>query len=117
MRVFTLPRIGTIRQIGAVAQQLRLPAQRSRADARTLRQGREAWCLLRKKHVARVVARQHAGDLQPLGQPSLDILQRMHGEVDMAVDQRLIDLLGEQALAADLGKRGDPAPGRRSCGS
>ena len=29
----------------------------------------------------------------------------MHGEVDAPVEQRLLDLLGEQALAADLGQR------------
>ena len=29
----------------------------------------------------------------------------MHREVDAAVEQRLLDLLGEQALAADLGQR------------
>ena len=29
----------------------------------------------------------------------------MHGEIDAAVEQRLLDLLGEQALAADLGQR------------
>ena len=29
----------------------------------------------------------------------------MHGGVDHAVDQRLLDLLDEQALAADLGQR------------
>ena len=28
----------------------------------------------------------------------------MHGKVDMTIEQRLIDLLGEQALAANLGE-------------
>ena len=29
----------------------------------------------------------------------------MHREIDRAVDQRLVDLLGEQPLAADVGER------------
>jgi hypothetical protein len=29
----------------------------------------------------------------------------VHGDVDAAVQQRVVDLLGEQALAADVGER------------
>ena len=39
----------------------------------------------------------------------------MDGKIDRARKQRLLDLLGEQALAADLGQRpvADPVAGRR----
>ena len=38
------------------------------------------------------------------GELGLEVLQAVHGEVDPAIEQRLVDLLGEQALAADLGE-------------
>ncbi len=40
----------------------------------------------------------------PGGSVGLQVLQGMHGEIDAAVVQRLMDLLGEQPLAADIGE-------------
>ena len=40
----------------------------------------------------------------PGGSVGLQVLQAVHREVDPAIGQRLVDLLGEQALAADLGQ-------------
>ena len=42
---------------------------------------------------------------RPAGSTRRHVLHGMHGEVDVAGQQRLLDLLGEQALAADLGER------------
>ena len=44
-------------------------------------------------------------DHEPVRQHGRHVLRRMHREVDRAGGERLLDLLGEQALAADLGER------------
>jgi hypothetical protein len=59
----------------------------------------------RQKRVAWVVARQHTRNRQPVREPSLQIFQGMHRQVNMPGDQGLLDLLDEQPLAADLGEQ------------
>ena len=54
------------------------------------------------QRVARILAPQRAGEHDAGRQLGLQVLQAVHREVDAAVEQRLVDLLGEQALAADL---------------
>ena len=94
-------------------QQLRLPADRGGADQRAQRQAGERVggidrCIGRAQaedqRVARVLARQRAGQHDAGRQRGLQVLQAVHREVDAAVGQRLVDLLGEQALAADVGQ-------------
>jgi hypothetical protein len=99
-------------QVGSQRQQLRLAPQRRGADHRALLQiGDRARSRSgtrtggRDEHVARVLALGHAVDRQPVGEPRLHVLERVDGDVDLAVAQRLLDLLGEQALAAGLGQR------------
>ena len=58
----------------------------------------------RQQRVARVGARQDGGQPQPLGHPGGQILQRMHGEIDPAIQQRFFDFLCEKPFAADLGQ-------------
>ena len=41
----------------------------------------------------------------PVGQGGRHVLHRVDGEVERALEQSGLDLLGEQALAADLGQR------------
>ena len=55
--------------------------------------------------VARILARQEGGELEPVRQHRRHVLGGMHGDVDAAGEQRLLDLLGEQALAAGLRQR------------
>ena len=57
------------------------------------------------QRIARILARQRAGQHDAGRQLGLQVLQAVHGEVDPAVQQRLVDLLGEQPLAADLRQR------------
>ena len=45
--------------------------------------------------------RQH----EAFGQFGGQVLQAVHGQVGAAVEQRLLDLFGEEALGADLGQR------------
>ena len=54
------------------------------------------------QRVAGVLAPQRAGEHDAGRQRGLQVLQAVHREVDAAVGERLVDLLGEQALAADL---------------
>ena len=84
-------------------EQLRGAARGAGADACTVRQcsnGARA-----NQHIADILARQHGGNGDFSGADSLDILGRMHGKVDLARQQRGIEFLGPQRLAADLGQR------------
>jgi hypothetical protein len=59
----------------------------------------------RHEGVAHIFARQVAADHQPVGLQGRHVLHRMDGDVDAARSQRLLDLAGEEALAADLLQR------------
>ena len=112
-RVATLPRSGTTLQVRPALQQLRLAAQRRGADDAALRQLGKRSAPARDQRVARILARQRRGEDDRLRQPRRQVLDRMHRQIDPPVQQRLVDLLGEQALAADLGQRPveDPVAG------
>ena len=106
------------RDPGACRSNWASPPQRSGADPRAGRQIAEARPPLdrpARRAGRRAAARSRSRD--PSGSTGLHILQRMHRQIDAPVEQRLLDLLGEQPLAADLGEQAGPAPGRRSCGS
>ena len=60
---------------------------------------------VRDQRVAWVGPGQHGRHDQPLGQPGRHVLHRVHREIDGAAQQRLLDLLGEQPLAADVGQQ------------
>ncbi|MNY10841.1 hypothetical protein D3C86_1438400 [compost metagenome] len=62
-------------------------------------EGRE---MLADEAVAGVLAFGHGGDGQAGGLFGGDVLHRVDGDVDAAVEQGLLDLLGEQGLAADF---------------
>ena len=105
-RVLTLPRIGTIARSGRIRSNCarrRSEAVPTRAPSRQAREGKRA---VRPTSTSRGSSR---WSTQPIASPArqhrLHVLQRMHREVDAAVEQRLLDLLGEQALAADLGEQ------------
>ena len=52
--------------------------------------------------VARILAWQHAGDLEPVRKKRRHVLAAVNGEIDLASQQRILDFFHEQALAADL---------------
>jgi hypothetical protein len=54
---------------------------------------------------ARILARQYRPELEALGQDGRHVLAAVDGEVDVAGEQRVLDLLHEQPLAANLGQR------------
>ena len=106
-RVSRLPRRRRpSRRSGPARQQLGAAAQRGRADHGALRQlGDPAGALARDQHVARIGARQHRADRQARRQPGRQVLHRVHRKIDPAVEQRRLELLAEQPLAAELGER------------
>ena len=96
-------------EIGADMAHERPPAQRGGADRRARREtGEPAGAGIRvgrDQCVARIGARQHRADRQPVRQPGRHVLHRMHRDVDPPVLEGFLDLLGEQPLAADFGER------------
>ena len=54
---------------------------------------------------AGIFPRQHARNRDTVGKHGFEVLHGVHGDVDVARQQRLLHLLGEQTLAADLGER------------
>ena len=84
---------------------LRLPPQRGGTDDGALRQRVDRRPFRADEGVAHVLARQDRRDRQAVGQRRRHVLHGMHGEIDRAVEQRLLDLLGEQPLAARFAQR------------
>jgi hypothetical protein len=70
-----------------------------------MRQVAQARGLAADERVAHILARQTRGKHQPVRQHRRHVLGGMHREVDRTAEQRLLDLLGEQALAARLAQR------------
>ena len=81
-------------------EQLRAPAHRGGADAHPGPElGRAA------ERVARILARQVRADREPVGVRRGHVLRGVHGDVDAPVEQRLLELLHEDAARADLAER------------
>ena len=74
--------------------------------------------------IARIGPRHHCRQVETFGQVHRHILERMHGQFGTPVEQRHLQFLGEQPLAADLGQRpvqdlvsaGGHAQQRDACG-
>ena len=78
----------------------RLPARRCGAEARALRQFGERTRLAADEHIARIFTFETGRQYQPARQQRRHVFRRVHRKVDVAGQQRLLDLFGEQALAA-----------------
>ena len=89
-------------QVGAQGQGLGLTAQAGGAQPGAEGQGVETVEVAADEGVARVLAFRDGGDAQALGLFGRHVLHRMDGDVDPAVQQGFLDLLGEQGLAAQL---------------
>jgi len=82
----------------------RLAAQRGRADKRTWRQRHQAFGARRDEDIAHILAREEAGNIQPVRQNGWQVFGRMDRNIDFAGKLGEIDFLGEQTFAAGLGK-------------
>ena len=98
-------------EVGSERAQLGGAAQAARPDDGSLRQVGQRLALARDETVAHVLPPRHRADDDAFGVLRGQILQRVHGEVDLAVAERPLELLGEEPLAADLGKRLAASPG------
>ena len=93
------------RQQRIALAQLRLAAQARRSDARAARQPGEIEIVIGHERVARILALGDRREREAVGHVHRHVLQRMHGEVGAAVRHRQLELLDEEALAADVGER------------
>ena len=93
------------REVRAAVAKLRPPPQAGGADDRAGRKVGERAAVEGDEGVAHVLARQVAGDREAVRLERRHVLHRMHGDVDLAGEQRVLDLAREQALAADLRQR------------
>ena len=57
------------------------------------------------RRVPGIFALEHGADVEPVGQHRRHVLAAVHGEIDVAAEQRVLDFLHEQPLAADFGQR------------
>ena len=57
------------------------------------------------QRVPRIFPLQHGADVESVGQDRRHVLAAVNGEVDVAAEQRIFDLLHEQPLAADFRQR------------
>ncbi|MEA2857831.1 MAG: hypothetical protein QOH98_2152 [Methylobacteriaceae bacterium] len=81
---------------------LRRPPQRRRADARAVRQLFEAFRDRGNETVAHVLALEKTGNREVIRDQRRNVLAGMHREIDLVVQKREIEFLGEQALAAGI---------------
>lgn len=84
---------------------LRLTPEARRSDDGPLRQVRQRGVLEGNEGIAHVFARQRRADHETGWQFGLHVLHGMHGKVDLARDQRFLDLLGKEPLSANLRQR------------
>ena len=109
-RVCTLPRRLTISRSGRRARRMQLRRSEdvpTRAPLGSIvqRQPRRA-----AEGVARILALGNGRQQQARGQHGRHVLEAVHGQVRAAIEQRLLDLLHEQALATHGGQgRGEEA--------
>src|SRR6516165_8576374 len=96
---------GDDREIAAQPLEERLATQRGGADGGARRQLGERLGLGADEDIARVLAWEHRRDCKSRRQDRRHVFRRMHGEIDGASDERLLDFLGEEALAAGLRQR------------
>jgi hypothetical protein len=89
-------------------------AQARRADAGTARESIECPVSWRHENIAWIFAFWNTSDDEARGDLSGHILHRVNGEVSAFFKEGLLDLLDEQALAADIGERPilNAVPGR-----
>ena len=60
---------------------------------------------VRDECIAWIFAFRNRGEVDSIGKLKWNILQAVHGKIDAAVEQRFVDFLREQTLAADLRQR------------
>jgi hypothetical protein len=89
--------------------ELAFPAEASGGDLRPLRLPEEqplAVPGVRDEHITHILAFADRSDRQSCRQFGRQVFQTMYGEIDPSIQERMLNLSGEQSLVADLRKRG-----------
>src|SRR4030095_942225 len=84
--------------------QLHLPSKAARAYFRRSGQILKLWTV-GDKRVAGIFSFRDRTEVEPFGKLKWHILKAMDCNVDAAIEQRFIDFLGEESLAADIRQR------------
>src|SRR5215470_17969224 len=84
--------------------QLHLASEAARADFRGSGQILKLWAV-GDERVAGIFAFRDRTEVESFGKLKWDIFKAMDCNVDAAIEQRFIDFLGEEALAADIRQR------------
>ena len=92
-------------QIRPHLQQLDRPPQRAGSDPRPARQPIEAAGKRRHQRIARVVTERKRSQNKAFRQRGRHVLGAVHGDVRPPVEERLLQLLDEETLPADLRER------------
>ena len=88
-------------QMGKAGQQLRPAAQAGTADPRARREGGGVRIAGGDEGVTHVFPDQDGGDLQPRRLMGGDVFHGMNGQIHPAIQERVLDFLDKEALAAD----------------
>ena len=91
-------------EVGELGEELRLAAEGRSADEGAVGKFREVTVLDGDESVADILAREHAGEDGALGKVGGHVLHGVNTDVDAAVEERLVELAGEETLAADVGE-------------
>lgn len=90
-------------QVWAQPEQLRAPPWRACANQRPLFECHNMRAT--DKPITDISAGQHRGQGKVRWAKRLDVLHRVHGKVDLATSQRMVELFGPQRFAPHFGKR------------
>ena len=91
-------------EVGPQVEELGAAAERAGAHPGPLGERAQGPMDRGDQGVGHVLARGHGGQGQALGAQGRQVLEAVHGQVDRAVQERPLDLLGEQAGPADRGQ-------------
>jgi len=93
-------------QVGANSQQLAAAAEGAGANFRAWRQILDGWGLGRDEHISHVLARRHGRDdeicLLHQRHRHRHVFETVDNEIDLVIEQRLLELADEEALATKL---------------
>jgi hypothetical protein len=92
-------------EVRPVIQQLRPPPETAGGQDGAVRDSRPADRLVADQRISRILPLAHGPQHDAVGQIGRQILERMHREIDAAIQQGVIDLPGEQGPAADPSQR------------
>src|SRR5207342_3953702 len=99
-----VPAEGVHLQMGPAPPHLRHAPQAARSKYRALGQLLEAAAIPRDDAVPDVLTCADCADRDPRRILRREVLQRVHGQIDLSVLERALELRREEALAADLGE-------------